>query len=102
MRASGRTFRSLLEAIQRASEGYDVYYVCANGRLVDFTCREAEFVIRQRGVKTSPVSFEFGSGGRLTFVSKSQWKTRSLEVSETRTPPPLTIFDHYQGGYCEY
>tara|TARA_Y100000588_G_scaffold170332_1_gene184153 strand:- start:14858 stop:15163 length:306 start_codon:yes stop_codon:yes gene_type:complete len=101
MRASGRTFRSLLEAIQRASEGYDVYYVCANERLVWLTSKEVGDIIRQRCVKTSPVSFEFGSGGKLTLISKCHWESRSLEVSENRTPPPLTIFDHYQGGYCE-
>ena len=96
MRATGQTFRKVLEAVIKASEGYRVHYVCNDVNQAERAFRFTMQMIEHHTYKmVGPRTCEFHSGGRLAFISKTREKHLLREMTETKAP--LFIHDHYQG-----
>lgn len=98
-RRTGRTFRTILEAAIKASEGYHVYYVCGNEATTRYTYHMARGIVGKHCYALTRRVYSvivFESGGKIEFISKEKHKSLRYKSTDV-TPPPLDIFDHFQG-----
>lgn len=93
MRASGRTFRQILQALIDASNGKKIVYVDAIESASEYSFDIALLctrMLRDVEVKRYPKSITFPNGGRVKFIARG-----SLCMEAVRGTESILVLDHF-------
>jgi hypothetical protein len=82
MRRTGKTFRALLKAIVKASEGYSVFYVCKDHEVAKQLHDQAARVTNYHHSGVTHHSIHFENGGKIVFISETLMKNKPLKCGD--------------------
>ena len=102
-RATGRTFRKILNALERASTGKDVWFICDDNRMIEHTRHKmfsicntyfnTRFTHDKNGGRTSQVLKFEGSGGSVCFVGAEYWFNNNDFILRGRDSHNYVVID---------
>ena len=100
-RHTGDTFRQICKALQQASAGAQVVYLCADSAVVEYAMRKALAIIEAYGVSTTTLQRQqrrivFKDSGYIKFVTV----VRAEDVRGLRSPSLITDGSVYQYPPC--